>query len=72
MKFISTKDRIRKAMLRSARERTFKVDFNDIKSIKKAEKIKSQLENKGYDLDSAKRTSFDKYLYTYKKLRKVL
>jgi len=41
------------------------VDFNNQKSIVKAEKLKTALENKGYNLKSTKPLGFDKYLLVY-------
>lgn len=43
------------------------VNFNDVKSILKAERMKIALENKGYNLKSTKRMGLDKYALTYKK-----
>lgn len=48
------------------------VDFDDIKSIKSAEKKKAMLENKGYKLDSTKKLGFSKYIMHYSKLKEVV
>jgi len=45
----------------------FKVDFSDMKSITKAEKMKAMLENKGYNLKSTKQIGFDKWVGTYER-----
>jgi hypothetical protein len=48
--------------------RKVKVDFGNLKSIEKAEKMKSMLENKGYNLISEKIIGFDKFALTYEKV----
>jgi hypothetical protein len=45
----------------------FKVDFNSIKSISDAQKVKTRLENNGYNLEKVQPVGFDKFLFVYSK-----
>ena len=45
----------------------FGVDFSNPKSIKKAEREKTRLENKGYAWKSTKQIGFDKFSFEYSK-----
>jgi hypothetical protein len=47
--------------------RSFSVNFNSLKSIAKAERIKSRLENLGYNRIRMTPTGYDKFIMVYKK-----
>ena len=42
-----------------------KVDMNNYESLMKAERMRTRLINKGYNLKSTKRLGIDKYLLVY-------
>ena len=47
--------------------RNIKVDFNNLKSIKKAEQQKLRLENQGYNQVKMYPIGYDKFILLYKK-----
>lgn len=47
--------------------KSFKVNFNNLKSMKKAENIKAKLENGGYNQVSMTPIGYDKFILVYKK-----
>jgi len=53
-------------------EKFIVVDFDDINSIKKAEKIKSEYENRGYMLVGTTRKGFNRFQMKYEKIKKVI
>jgi hypothetical protein len=44
-----------------------KIDYNDLRSIRKAEKTKSNLENSGFSMVKTIRINIDNYILIYKK-----
>lgn len=50
-------------------KREIHVDWNDSKSIKSAERMKSKLENQGYFLEKTNTMGFDKFKLIYVKNR---
>jgi|GEM_PF-2254583 hypothetical protein len=53
--------------MKKLKDKIIKVNFNNLKSIKNAERKKSQLENKGYCQKSMKPTGYDKFVLVYRK-----
>ena len=48
-------------------KKTIYVDFNNLQSIAKADRLKTQLENQGYIQTSIKPTGYDKFNLVYEK-----
>jgi hypothetical protein len=44
-----------------------KIDYNDLKNIKKAEKLKNKLENLNFSLIKTIKINFNNYVLIYKK-----
>ena len=51
--------------------KTINVNFDNFFSIAKAQKIKANLENKGYSLKETKQTGFNKFCLIYDKREKM-
>ena len=57
-------------MVTRSRMRRIEVDFSNLRSIKKAERMKMMLENKGYNLKSSRQVGFDKFVDEYEPTNK--
>jgi hypothetical protein len=53
--------------IRQSKVKFVKVNFNNLKDIARAERVKTRLENKGYKLTREFPTGFDKFVMIYRK-----
>lgn len=51
--------------------KTIKVNYSDLKNIKKAETLKERLENKGFNLIDTRQIGFDIFLLSYSNYEEV-